>query len=453
MTNLQGTGGGTIQPGATMPRAHSENAVLDALLAAAYTLHPREIDLTLDRLTRLLDRLGNPHKKLPPVFHIAGTNGKGSTVAFVRAGLEAAGLRVHTYTSPHLVRFNERIRLAGTLIEDENLADLLRELLNRNGDHPITFFELTTALAFLAFTRTPADACVVEVGLGGRMDATNVIPHPVITGIAALGLDHQAFLGDTILHIAAEKAGIAKRGVPLVISRYPKTVTTRIAEIAGVTGAPLLMRGHDWDAAGYEGHLHYRDDHGKLTLPLPRLPGQHQLDNAGLALALLRTQTQLTVPESALRAATGWAEWPARLQSLHEGPLYDKLPQGSELWLDGAHNPSAARALSSFILAQTPPLPLVLISGMLSSKDHDGILKAFPAGTRLIAVPIAGHASLTPEDLTAAAQKAGLDAVPAQSLEAAFARLTPLTRPLRVLVCGSLHLAGDLLRQNGPLPS
>jgi dihydrofolate synthase/folylpolyglutamate synthase len=444
---------GTDQSAPTMPRARSDNAVLDALLAAAYALHPREIDLTLDRLTRLLARLGNPHEKLPPVFHVAGTNGKGSTVAFLRAGLEAAGLRVHSYTSPHLVRFNERIRLAGQLIDDETLADLLRELLARNAGQPVTFFELTTALAFLAFTRTPADACVIEVGLGGRMDATNVIPSPLVTGIAALGLDHQAFLGPTILHIAAEKAGIAKPRVPLVISRYPKTVTTRIAEVAGLARAPLLMRGHDWDVAAYEGQLHYRDNAGRLSLPLPRLPGQHQVDNAGLAIAMLRAQSRLPVPESSLRAAMGWAEWPARLQALHEGPLFETLPKGSELWVDGAHNPSAARALASFILAQHPPLPLVLIAGMLASKDHDSVLKSFPAGTRLIAVPVPGHASLTPEALAAAGRAAGLDAVPSQSLASAFAQLTPLSRPVRALVTGSLHLAGELLRQNGPLPA
>jgi dihydrofolate synthase/folylpolyglutamate synthase len=436
-----------------MPRARSDNAVLDALLAAAYALHPREVDLTLDRLLRLLARLGNPQDKLPPVFHVAGTNGKGSTVAFLRAGLEAAGLRVHTYTSPHLVRFNERIRLAGQLIDDDLLSELLRELLARNAGQPITFFELTTALAFLAFCRTPADACVIEVGLGGRMDATNVLSAPLVTGIAALGLDHQAFLGNSILQIAAEKAGIAKPGVPLVISRYPKTVTARIAEVAGISSAPLKMRGHDWDVAAYEGQLHFRDGDVRLHLPLPRLPGQHQVDNAGLAIAMLRAQSRLAVPETALRAAMGWAEWPARLQRLHEGPLHARLPEGSELWVDGAHNPSAARALTSFILAQTPAMPLVLIAGMLASKDHDGFLKCFPAGTRLIAVPVPGHAGLTPESLAASAGKAGLDAVHAENLEAAFAQLTPLGRPVRALVCGSLHLVGTLLKQNGPIPS
>jgi dihydrofolate synthase/folylpolyglutamate synthase len=432
-----------------MPRARSDDAVLDALLAAAYALHPREIDLTLERLERLLARLGNPHEKLPPVFHVAGTNGKGSTVAFIRAGLEAAGLRVHCYTSPHLVRFNERIRLAGSLIDDEMLGELLREILARNAGQPITFFELTTALAFLAFSRVPADACVIEVGLGGRMDATNVLQRPLVTGIAALGLDHQQFLGNTILAIAGEKAGIAKKGVPLVTARYPRTVAARIAEVAGVAGAKLRLRGDDWDVAGYEGQLHFRDADGRLVLPLPRLAGAHQIDNAGLAIAMLRAQSALNVPEAALRAAMGWAEWPARLQRIVEGPLFDLLPEGSELWLDGAHNPSAGRALSSFLVEHKPGMPVLLVCGMLASKDHDGFLKCFPAATKMIAVPVEGHAGVAPFDLAAMAAGAGLDAVTADTLAEAFARLG---QPARVLVCGSLHLAGRFLKENGPLP-
>ncbi|MBC7504581.1 MAG: bifunctional folylpolyglutamate synthase/dihydrofolate synthase, partial [Sandarakinorhabdus sp.] len=290
-----------------MERATSDNAVLDALLQAAFALHPQEIELSLGRLERLLARLGNPHRKLPPVFHVAGTNGKGSTIAFLRACLEASGRRVHVYTSPHLIRFNERIRVAGHIISDEALAELLREILKRNAGQPITFFELTTALAFLAFAREPADAAIVEVGMGGRMDATNVIAAPLVTGIAQLGLDHQQWLGPTILDIAREKAGIAKRGVPMLVSRYPQAVTARIAEVAGVAGAPLQVRGADWDAAAYEGALHFRDAAGKLTLPLPRLTGAHQIDNAGLAIAMLRAQSLLPMPEAALRAGMGWA--------------------------------------------------------------------------------------------------------------------------------------------------
>jgi dihydrofolate synthase/folylpolyglutamate synthase len=287
-----------------MEAARSDNPVLDALLAAAFKLHPATIDLALGRLERLLARLGNPHQKLPPVFHVAGTNGKGSTVAFLRAGLEASGRRVHVYTSPHLVRFNERIRLSGAIIDDATLITTLRDVLDVNGSAAITFFELTTAVAFLAFARTPADAAVIEVGMGGRFDATNVVV-PVVTGIAALGLDHQQWLGNSILDIAAEKAGIAKRGVPLLLSRYPKTVTARIAEVAGLAGAKLRIRGDDWDAALYEGALHYRDSEGKLALPLPRLTGAHQLDNAALAVAMLRHQSAVPVPDGALRGCSG----------------------------------------------------------------------------------------------------------------------------------------------------
>ena len=334
--------------GARMERATSPNAVLDALLQAAYALHPAEIELSLGRLERLLTRLGNPHRKLPPVFHVAGTNGKGSTIAFLRACLEAAGKRVHVYTSPHLIRFNERIRVGGSLIDDEALADLIREVLAKNGGQEITFFELTTAVAFLAFAREPADACLIEVGLGGRMDATNVIEEPLVAGIAQLGLDHQQWLGNTILDIAREKAGIAKRGRPLVVSRYPKSVATRIAEVAGVAGAKLVMRGTDWDAAPYEGALHYRDAEGRVSLPLPRLIGAHQYDNAALAVAMLRAQTiRSTYPT--LPCARGWA-----------GP---NGRRGCNGWTPGRCSPSCRRArnygsMAAIIRRRDAPSPM-----------------------------------------------------------------------------------------------
>ena len=440
--------------GARMERAQSDNAVLDALLQAAYALHPTEIDLSLDRLERLLSRLGNPHLKLPPVFHVAGTNGKGSTVAFIRACLEASGRRVHVYTSPHLIRFNERIRVAGQVIDDEALAELLREILSRNGGQPITFFELTTALAFLAFSRVPADACVIEVGLGGRMDATNVIPEPLVTGIAQLGLDHQQWLGNTILEIAGEKAGIAKKGVPMVISRYPKAVTARIAEIAGVKGAQLHIRGSDWDAALYEGALHYRDAAGHVALPLPRLAGAHQLDNAALAVAMLRAQSLLPIPDGALRAGMGWAEWPARMQRLEPGPLTGLLPQGSELWLDGGHNPAAARALADHFRAQLlADRPFYLVIGMLAAKDAAGFLKAFAGrATAVYTVPIEGHAGHPPEELARAAQEVGLPGQMSSDVASALAeiaRSADRARPPVVLVAGSLYLAGTTLAANG----
>jgi dihydrofolate synthase/folylpolyglutamate synthase len=441
-----------------MERARSEDPVLDALLQAAFALHPVEIDLSLERLERLLSRLGNPHRKLPPVFHVAGTNGKGSTCAFLRACLEASGRRVHVYTSPHLIRFNERIRIAGKLIENEALAELLREILARNGGQPITFYELTTALAFLAFSREPADACIIEVGLGGRMDATNIIEAPLVTGIAQLGLDHQQWLGPTILDIAREKAGIAKKGVPMVVSRYPKAVNARIAEVAGVAGAPLHMRGDDWDAVLYEGALHYRDVSGRLTLPLPRLAGPHQLDNAALAVAMLRTQSLLPhglpITEAALRAGMGWAEWPARLQRLDPGPLLNRLPAGSVLWIDGGHNPAAGRALAdAFREHVLEERPFYLVVGMLAVKDAAGFLKAFSGrATAVYTVPVPGHDCHSPEDLARVADEVGLPGIASADTASALseiARGADRARPPVVLVTGSLYVAGDALRENG----
>jgi dihydrofolate synthase/folylpolyglutamate synthase len=437
--------------------ARSDNPVLDALLAAAFKLHPATIDLGLARLERLLTRLGNPHLKLPPAFHVAGTNGKGSTCAFLRAGLEASGRRVHVYTSPHLVRFNERIRLAGTLIDDATLITTLRDVLDANGTNAVTFFELTTAAAFLAFARTPADAAVIEVGMGGRLDATNVI-NPLVSAIAALGLDHQQWLGNSILDIAGEKAAIAKRGVPLIVSRYPKAVTARIAEVAGLAGARLSIRGDDWDAAIYEGVLHFRDESGKLQLPLPRLAGAHQLDNAALAVTMLRAQTALPVADGALRAAMGWAEWPARLQKIERGPLLARLPAGSEVWVDGGHNPAAARVIADAFRGH--PLaerPFHLVVGMLETKDAGGFFKPFAGrATSVYAVPVAGHASHAPEVLIARAREAGLPGAPAADVAealTAIARGADRARPPTVLVVGSLHLAGATLAENGQSPA
>ena len=439
--------------GARMERARSDDAVLDALLQAAFTLHPQNIELSLGRLERLLARLGNPHTKLPPVFHVAGTNGKGSTCAFLRAGLEASGCRVHVYTSPHLIRFNERIRVAGHVITDEALAELLREILARNASQPITFFELTTALALLAFSRTPADACIIEVGMGGRMDATNVIADPLVTGIAQLGLDHQQWLGTSILDIAREKAGIAKKGVPMVLSRYSRPVTTRIAEVAGVAGAPLRVRGTDWDAAVYDGAMHFRDGAGRLTLPLPRLAGGHQIDNAGLAIAMLRSQSRLPVTEAALRASMGWAEWPARLQRLEPGPLTRLLPTGSALWIDGGHNPAAGRAIAESLTAEMlGGRPLHLVVGMLAPKDAQGFLKAFTGrADEVQAVPIPGHAHHDPARLAGDAAACTLKARTAPGVVAALQAIAAhadAARPPFVLITGSLHLAGHALALN-----
>ena len=439
-----------------MPPARSDNPRLDALLRKAHDLHPTEIDLTLGRLERLLGALGNPHHRLPPVFHVAGTNGKGSTCAMLRACLEAEGRRVHVYSSPHLVRFNERIRLAGQLIDDDALIVLLNDVIKRNGEAPITFFELTTAAAFLAFATVEADAYIIEVGLGGRMDATNIIPSALVSGIAQLGLDHTQWLGPTILDIAREKAGIARKGVPLVTGRHPAAVTARIAEVAGLAGAKLLIRGQDWDAATYEGQLHYRDEAGKLAVSLPRLAGIHQHDNAALAIAMLRAQTALPVKDAAYRAGMGWVEWPARLQKLESGPLWSLLPAGSSLWVDGGHNPAAGRALAESVrpLLQTGQR-LLLVTGMLVAKDAEGFLKSFAGmASALYAVPVPGHAAHDPAQLAATASAMGMAAVTAPDLTKALRAIARNSEsPPLVLVTGSLHLAGRALELNGNLPN
>ncbi|HEV2866907.1 MAG TPA: bifunctional folylpolyglutamate synthase/dihydrofolate synthase, partial [Allosphingosinicella sp.] len=306
--------------------ATSSHPAVQEQLDRLARLSPGRDILGLERISALLARLGHPERSLPPVLHVAGTNGKGSTCAFLRAAIEAAGLTAHVYTSPHLVRFNERIRLAGRLIGDETLAALLAEALDAAAGMEISFFEATTAAAFLAFAREPADACVVEVGLGGRLDATNVIPSPAVCGIAQLGLDHPTFLGERLEQIAAEKAGIAKPAVPLVTLRYPQAVAERVGRAAAAAAAPWLPRGGDWDASVEAGKLQYCDSHDRLALPLPRLAGAHQANNAALAVAMLRHQDRLPVREAAFRAAMGWAEWPARLQRLGPGPLHGLLP-------------------------------------------------------------------------------------------------------------------------------
>ncbi|TPE59195.1 bifunctional folylpolyglutamate synthase/dihydrofolate synthase [Sandaracinobacter neustonicus] len=432
--------------------ARSDHPVLDRLLKAAGQQRVQGVDLTLDRIERLLKRMASPHLKLPPVFHVAGTNGKGSTTAFLRAGLEASGHRVHMFTSPHLVRVNERIRVAGTLVSDEDFAEALAEVLKYNASQPLSFFEAITAAAFLLFAATPADATILEVGLGGRLDSTNVVPKPLVTGIASLSLDHVAILGPTLRHIAAEKAGIAKRGVPLVTQKYPAQIAGAVAEVAIPRGAKLMARGEAWDAAAYEGALGFRllnvADAEPLKLPIPKLPGAHQLDNAALSVAMIRAQDALSVPDSALRSAMGWAQWPARLQRLTSGPLAAMLPAGSELWLDGGHNPAAGKVLAAH-LAQGSALPAHLVMGLLPSKDFAGFIRSFPRGTRMTMVPIPGHPHVPPAELAALANTHGMKADTAGDVEAALAGVNGAGR---VLICGSLHLAGEVLRVNGPLP-
>ncbi|MBU6253074.1 MAG: bifunctional folylpolyglutamate synthase/dihydrofolate synthase [Alphaproteobacteria bacterium] len=443
--------------------ARSDDPAVQAQLDRFAQLSPGRDILGLERIAALLDAVGNPHLALPPVFHVAGTNGKGSTCAFLRAAVESAGLTAHVYTSPHLVRFNERIRVAGRLIEDGALAALLKEVLDaaEQADIGPSFFEATTAAAFLAFARTPADVAIIEVGLGGRLDATNIIASPVMTGIAQLGLDHEAFLLDPsngpafppLERIGFEKAGIAKSSAPLVTMDYPDGVAARVNEVAAAAGTRVISRKSGWDCALYLGQLHYRDAVGKLSLPLPRLAGEHQAMNAGLAIAMLRHQHMVDIPESALRAAMGWAHWPARMQLLADGPLKRLAPSASELWLDGGHNPNAATMIAQFFSSGEK---VDLVIGMLANKDAAGFLSLLaPIAQSVTAVPIAGHECHSPDELSAIAQSLGIETTAtAPDLADALCQIDA-RRPdtaARIAILGSLYLAGVALAQNDQLP-
>ncbi len=431
--------------------ARSTDAAVQAQLDRLERLSPAGDRLGLERISALLDRLSRPQDRLPPVFHVAGTNGKGSTCAFLRAALEESGHRVHAFTSPHLVRFNERIRISGRLISDEQLADFLTEILDSSEGIEPSFFEAATAVAFLAFARHPADACILEVGLGGRLDATNVVERPAATGIASLALDHQQFLGRTIADIAGEKAGIAKRGVPLLTQLYPPEIGSRIWQVAQDKGALWLPRGGAWDGSVRNGKLRYVDKLGSLDLPLPRLPGKHQAMNAALAVAMLRHQEALDVAETSLREAMTHVAWPARMQRLSEGPLVDRLPSGSELWLDGGHNPSAARAVAELVqLRLTDDLPLVLLFASLGTKDPGRTLSPFRGlAEQVLTLPIKGHDHRDPRDLADLARSLGFRAQPYDRLEDALATIAG---PARILIFGSLYLAGEVLAANGEIP-
>jgi dihydrofolate synthase/folylpolyglutamate synthase len=410
------------------------------------TLHPKVIDLTLGRVERLLAALDHPERRIPPVIHIAGTNGKGSTQAMIRAGLEAGGDRVHAYTSPHLARFHERIRLAGELISEPMLTALLDECVTANGGEEITFFEITTCAAFLAFARVPADWTLLEVGLGGRLDATNVVDQPRLTIITPVSLDHQAFLGDTVGAIAGEKAGTIKRGVPVIVGPQTDEGLAVIEARAARLGAPVLAHGQHWHAFEDRGRLVYQDESGLLDLPLPNLPGPHQIQNAGAAIAALR---HLGRDEAACEAAVTRAVWPARMQRLRHGPLVDLAPQ-VELWLDGGHNPAGGEAVAA-TLARMPARETHVICGMLNTKDVRGYMAPLqPHVRRLHAVSIPGEKNTLPaEDTREAAISAGMDAVTAGSVAEALAGIAATAPEARVLICGSLYLAGSILRENG----
>ena len=417
----------------------------DALLARMMQFHPKIIDLTLDRVWRLLAALDHPERCLSPVIHIAGTNGKGSTQAMIRAGLEGDGARVHAYTSPHLARFHERIRLAGALISEEALSALLDECLAANGTDAITYFEITTCAALLAFARTPSDYTLLEVGLGGRLDATNVVDRPALTVITPVSLDHQQYLGTTLPEIAAEKAGILKRGVPCVVGPQDEAALDVIEARAARLGAPLLVYGQHWHVSVEGGRLVYQDETGLLDLPLPNLPGPHQVQNAGMALAALRALNHSAGAEAAMKQA----HWPARMQRLRTGPLVDSLPQGT-LWLDGGHNPAAGSAIAA-TLAQMNVGRLWLICGMLNTKDVAGFMRPLAGvAQHLYAVSIPGEAATLPAEATAqAARSAGINASEATDVQSALQSIAAQDPSAHVLICGSLYLAGHILRENG----
>ncbi len=428
----------------------------DLVLERLNRLHPKIIDLSLDRTWRLLGRLGHPERRLPPVVHVAGTNGKGSVIAFLRAMLEAAGYRVHVYISPHLVRFHERIRLAGKLIEEPALLALLKECEGANGAEPITFFEITTCAAFLEFARTPADILLLETGLGGRLDSTNVIARPLASVLMPISFDHMQHLGDTLTKIAFEKAGIIKQDVPAVVGPQPAEASAVFETKAKELGAPLCRYGHEWQVEIAGDGILFTDRAGKRRLPRPALPGDHQIPNAGAALATLPFLAGISIDERAQAVGLKHVEWPARLQRLRRGPLVKKLPKGWELWLDGGHNAAAGEVLADFARHWRRGVenhqPLHLVFGMLNTKEPVAFLKPLAPFTKdLQAVRIEGdHASLPAEEAAAAARAAGMEARTAESLGVAVDRIVASANgPGRILICGSLYLAGVVLADNG----
>lgn len=441
-----------------MPVMDRSSPILERLMH----LHPTEIDLSLDRILRLLEALGRPDRKIPPVVHVAGTNGKGSVTAFLRAMLEAAGKRVHVYTSPHLVRFHERIRLAAAggraeIVGDGALTDALLRVEAANAGAPITHFEITTAAAFLLFAEAPADFTLLEVGLGGRLDATNVVEAPVATVITSLSMDHERFLGSTLAEIAREKAGIIKPGVPVITSPQQDVALDIIEWVAARLKAPLHAANRDWMAFAERGRLVFQDEDGLLDLPPPRLVGRHQFTNAGAAIATLRA-AGLRVPVAAIETGLQTAEWPARMQRLTTGRLVERAgPAIGELWLDGGHNPGAGAVIAETMadLEDRSPRPLHLVMGMLTTKNPAGFLAPFAGLARSVTtVPIDGHGSFSADELASVARSVGLDASPAASVEEALDAIAAFSdaAPPRVLICGSLYLAGAVLDRNGTPP-
>lgn len=411
----------------------------DAPLERLKALHPKRIDLTLERMLRVCEALGRPQDRLPPVVHVAGTNGKGSTLAYLRAMAEAAGLRVHVYTSPHLVRFAERIRLAGTLISDDYLADVLDRVEQANAGEPLTFFEATSSAAFLAFSETPADILLLETGLGGILDATNIVEKPLLSLITPIDYDHQGFLGDDLTTIAQQKAGIIKRGVPVLSARQHDEARDVLVRQALRMAAPLSFMGEDFDAHMERGRLIVQDETALYDLPAPALFGAHQAENAGLAVKAALT---LGWSEAAIDTGLRTVVWPGRLQRLRAGPLFEGLAKGSELWLDGGHNPHAAKALADFLRGSS--LPVHLICGLINTKDAGEFFAAFEGlPLDVTCVGFSSDAAIPAEELAQSARAHNLNAKTADSLLSAVQSL-PDT-PSRVVICGSLYLAGDVL--------
>ena len=444
------------------PQAANPDQPLGELIARLSALHPDRIDLSLARIQLLLQRLEHPERELPAVVHVAGTNGKGSTIAYLRAILEAAQLRVHAYTSPSLVRINECFRLGraggGALVGDEELRAALERCERANAGAPITLFEIETAAAFCLFAQHPADVVLLEVGLGGRLDATNVIESPLATVIAPVSMDHTEFLGDTLTTIAGEKAAIIKRNVPVICAEQSPEAAAIIEAQARRMHAPLYTAGQEWHVNVERGRLVYQDERGLMDLAAPKLFGRHQFDNAGLAIATLRALDTLKVDAAAYEAGIVGAEWPARMQRLASGALVDQAPPGCEIWLDGGHNAEGGRVVAAALgdLEERVSRPLVVIVGMMANKDAGGFLANFAGLTRhIIAVQIPDRDNAMPPDrLADAARALGMRVETLGSVEAALRSLARLAYevPPRILITGSLYLAGQVLAANGTPP-
>ena len=445
----------------SVPGTPQETALGD-LIARLVELHPPRIDLELDRMRALLERLGHPERRLPPVIHVAGTNGKGSTVAYLRAILQSAGLSVHAYTSPYLVRINESFRLggglSGRLATDDELHAAFAGCAHANAGAPVTFFELKTAAAFCLFAENPADVLLLEVGLGGRLDATNVVEAPLAAVLAPISMDHTEYLGDSLSVIAGEKAAIIKRGAPVVCGEQPLAAMEVIEAQARAMRAPLYAATQQWHVGVERGRLVYQDDRGLLDLPAPKLFGRHQFDNAGLAIATLRAIPALKIAQAAYEAGMVKAEWPGRMQRLSSGVLPALGPPGCEIWLDGGHNAEGGRVAAAALgdLEERVPRPLVVIAGMMANKDALGFLANFAGLTRhIIAVPIRGQdRAMAPERLADAARSLSMRVEIAPGIKPALRAIGRLAYevPPRILVTGSLYLAGEVLFLNGTPP-